>query len=594
MSYQQTKQPNLITKLFKTSVTSIIVAVIATMVGVVIDGIVISRFLGPDAMAAYGLVTPVVNMMNVFSGVLSTGVQVVCAQHLGAGDAKSARRAFSMCMLVTVAISAVILATVIIFRSDIATFLGARDGAAHLLPMASDYLLGLSFSLPMVIFLFEFNALMRLDGDANRVIVAVGAMTVADVAGDLINATLIKGGMIGMGLATSISYLIAGVIMVLHFARKDIIFKPSLKGLKLSDLKDILVTGSSSAVGSASGAARNTLLNRIMVGTALSATAVSALSIMNTVLGFASCVMIGVGMTCSMVAGMILGDRDRKAAEDLIKITLKTCLFIGIPMSVLIFIFAPQIAAVFVTGDSNQELVDLATRALRFYSVSITLYGINNAFVNYLQGMRRMGISNAFCFVQNFLFIAIPAVVFASSWQTDAVWSAYIIGECTTLLSIIICAAFKSKKLPIKARDYTFLKEPFGASPDMIYEVSITSKEQVIKASSDVYDFCVSKGADTKIKMLLSLFVEELGNNVADFGFSEGKERSLDIRVIKTETGWSMRLRDNCRAFDPTEWIRIHEGDDPTANIGIRMVCGMAKDISYLSTLDLNILSIEM
>lgn len=588
------KQPNLIHKLFKTSVTSIIVAVIATMVGVVIDGILISRFLGPDAMAAYGLITPVVNMMNVFSGVLSTGAQVVCAQHLGAGDAKSARRAFSMCMVVTCFLSVLILFSVIVFRNDISVFLGARDGAAHLLPMASDYLLGLSFSLPMVIFLFEFNALMRLDGDANRVIIAVGAMTIADIVGDILNVTLIKGGMLGMGLATSVSYLIAGVIMVLHFAKKDIIFKPSLRGLKFGDLKDILVTGSSSAVGSASGAARNTLLNQIMVGTALSATAVSALSIMNTVLGFASCVMIGVGMTCSMVAGMILGDRDRKAAEDLIRVTLKTCLFIGIPMSVLVFIFAPQIASVFVPGNGSAELLDLATRALRFYSISITLYGINNSFVNYLQGMRRMAIANVFCFFQNFLFIAIPAVALVGKWQTDAVWSAYIIGECATLLSIVISAGVRSKKLPVRARDYAFLKEPFGAAPDMIYEVSITSKEQVLQASTEVYDFCVSKGADTKIKMLLSLFVEELGNNVADFGFSEGKERSLDIRVIRTETGWSMRLRDNCRAFDPTEWIKIHEGDDPTANIGIRMVCGMACEISYLSTMDLNILSISM
>ena len=594
---RHTKQTSLIRKLFKSSVVSLIVAVIATMVGVVIDGVVISRALGPDAMAAYGLITPVVNMASVFSGVLSTGIQVVCAQHLGAGDAKSARRAFSMAMVVTLIVSALMLAGVLIFRTEIAVFLGARDASAHLLPYAKDYLLGVSFSLPLVIFLFEFNALMRLDGDANRVIIAVGTMTIADIAGDIINVTLIKGGMLGMGLATSISYLLAGIIMALHFAKKNIIFKPEFDKLKLKDLKDILTTGSSSAVGSASGMMRNMVLNRLMVATALSATALSALSIMNTVLGFASCVLIGVGLTSSMVSGMILGDQDRKAAEELIKITTKTCLVIGIPMSVLVFVFANPIAKVFIDSSSpstTPELVELATRALRFYSLSITLYGINNAFVNYTQGMRRMALSNAICFIQNFLFIALAALALVKRFDADAIWGAYVIGETATLLTIIIISAIRYKTFPHRASDFLFLKEPFGAPEDEIFEVSLRSKEEVTAASQNVYEFCQRKSADSKSKVLLSLFVEELGNNVAQFGFANGEDRSLDIRVIHTENGWNLRLRDNCKAFDPTEWIKLHEDDDPTSNIGIRIVCGMAKDISYLSTLDLNILTIQI
>ena len=583
---------NIIPRLFKTSVISIIVAVIATMVGIVIDGIIIGRFLGADAMAAYGIITPVVNMTGIFSGVLSTGAQVVCAQYLGAGKADKARRAFSMCMLVTVAISALILAGTLIFKTDIATFLGARGASAHLLPDAEEYLFGVSFSMPMMIFLFEFNALMRMDGDASRVVIAVAVMTVADIAGDLINVLFIKGGMLGMGLATSVSYLLAGVIMALHFAKKDIIFKPTLKGLKFKDLKDILVTGSSSAVGSASGAARNTVLNRIMVTTALSATAVSALSIMNTVLGFASCVMIGIGMTTSMVAGMILGDRDRSAAEQLIKISLKTCLAIGIPVSALIFIFSEPLARLFINSN-DIGLVPLAARALRFYAVSITLYGINNAFVNYTQGIRRMGISNIICFLQNFLYIALPALLLAGRLDTDAVWCAYIIGECATFLTIVTAAAIRKRGIPFRARDYLFLREPFGAPESDIYEVSIRSKSQVPTVSQEVYRFCESKGADRRKCILISLFVEELGNNVAGFGFKAGEDKSLDIRVVRTRHGWNLRLRDNCRAFDPIEWIKIHSDDDPTSNIGIRMVCGMAESINYLSTLDLNVLTIR-
>ena len=184
----------IINKLFRNSVISIILAAIATMIGIVIDGIIIGRFLGEDSMAAYSLVTPVINLATAFSGILATGAQIICAQHLGAGDKKSARRAFSMCMIITVIIAAFMMAGVLFFRDGISVMLGARGNSAHLLQHTSDYLLGIVFSFPCVLFLFEFNSLMRLDGDANRVIVAVVVMTLLDVAGALVNALVVHGG----------------------------------------------------------------------------------------------------------------------------------------------------------------------------------------------------------------------------------------------------------------------------------------------------------------------------------------------------------------------------------------------------------------
>lgn len=583
----------IINKLFRSSVISIIAAAVAAMLGIVIDGIVISRFLGPESMAAYGIVTPVVNMATIFSGVLATGAQVVCAQHLGAGDSKGARRAFSMCMVITVAISVILMSLIIIFRENIAVFLGARGNSAKLLPYASDYLLGMVFSLPSVIFLFEFNALMRLDGDANRVIVAVAVMTVLDVAGDLLNALVIKGGMFGMGMATTISYFIALIIMLLHFTKKDIIFRFSFKGLRLTDLRDILTTGSASAVGSGSAMLRNIVLNRILVATALSSTAVGALGVLNTVYNFTSSTLVGVGMTCAMIAGMILGEQDRTGALHLVKITFKTALIIGAALGVVLFFSADFVANVF-KNENGVKMVELAARGLRFYAVSLILYGINNAFVNYTQGLRRMGLSNVFCFLQNFVFVVIPALALVGILDTDAVWLSFIIAEMLTLLAIIVLAGVFKKGIPYRLKDYLFLKEPFGADSDDIYEVSITDIDQVNAASQAVARFCESKNADKKQCCLLSLFVEELGNNTAEYGFSQGKNHSLDIRVVHMEDGWILRMRDNCKAFDPTEWIKLHESSDPAANIGIRMVCGMAKSVNYLSTMNLNILTVRI
>ena len=583
----------IISRLFRKSVISIIAAAIATMIGIVVDGIVIGRFLGPDSMAAYGLVTPIINLATAFSGVLATGAQIICAQRLGEGNKEKARRAFSMCMLITVIISVVAVPLKKNFKSDIAVLLGARGKSAHLLGLTSDYLFGIVFSFPCVLFLFEFNSLMRLDGDPNRVIVAVIVMTVLDIAGDLVNALVIHGGMLGMGLTTSISYFAALVIMLLHFTKKDIIFKFSFKGLSLRDLGDIFATGSSSAIGSASSMLRNAVLNQIMVASMLSSTAVAALGVVNTVFNFTSSTMLGVAMTTAMIAGMILGEQDRSSAEALIKVTFKACLVVGGILTAILLVFADFIAGAFGSAD-GAEMVELASHGLRIYAVSIIFYGINVAFINYTQGMRRMVISGTICFLVNFPLVVLPALALFSALDTYAVWWSFLIGELLCLIIIFVMAAVKKRGCPFCAKDFLFLKEPFGVPQENVLDFSITGEDEIVSASAEIERFCSERGASEKQSVMLALFVEELSYNIVKFGFSDGKKHSIDVRVMKRDDGWVLRMRDDCRRFDPTEWIKLHNDEDPTKNIGIRMVCGMAKKVDYLSTLELNNINIRI
>ena len=563
------------------------------MLGIVIDGIVIGRFLGPECMAAYTLATPISNLVMALSGLMTEGTQVLCALNLGKGNVKRARNIFSICMIATLTVSVVLVAAILIFTQDVTALLGARGDSAGLQPLVGDYLVGLAFSFPATILLFEFNSLMRLDGDSMRVIVAVVTMTVLDIAGDLLNALVIGGGMFGMGLATTVSYLVALGIMLLHFRKRDIIFKFSLKGLKLSDLKDILVSGCPSAVGNVSTMARNFTLNQIMLATALSTMAVGALGVLNVVQGFVSCVLIGVGMTTGMIAGMILGEQDRASAEKLVRVAMRTALVLGVILAVIVFVFAGGIASLFGSSD-GAEMVDLATRGLRFYAFSVILYGVNNAFVNYTQGMRRTGLSALYCFLQCFVFIAVVALALRGVLDSDAVWVAFPIGEALTTIAIFALAAALKHGVPKSAKDFLFLKEPFGAPADEVLDITISNMEEVISACELAGEFCKAKGADDKTCSRVPLFIEELGCNVVEYGFAADEGKLLEIRIVHFDDGWVLRLRDNCKAFDPVKWIQLSASDDPTVNMGIKMVCGMAKDVTYVSTLDLNIITLRI
>lgn len=596
------RNKSVIAKLFRNSVVSMIAAAMAAMLGMLIDGVIIGRFLGNDCMAAYGLIMPILNLATAIAGVLAMGAQVVCAQRLGMGSIRGARKAFSMCMLITVIIAVVMMAIFFFFREPICIMLGARDESAHLLKYASDYLTGLLPAFPSVLMLLEFNSLMRLDADANRVIVAVSVMTVLDVVGNLLNALVFHGGMLVMGLTTSVSYFVALVILLFHFRKKDIIFKFSFKGLRIRDLGAILGTGSSSGLGSGSAMLRIAAINQIMIATTLSSVAVAAFGTVNTVISFVSGLMVGIGMTCAMIAGMILGEQDRTAAETLIRVTVKIVLTASISLAAVLLIFADVIAGIF-KGEGDPQSVEqtarLVARGLRFYAVAAVLYGVNNAFVNYTQGMRRMVLSNVFCFLQNFVFIVIPAFILSGvikgENETDAVWISFIICEVLTSLSIFILAAVQKHGLPNSFKDFLFLRKSFGVPQEDLFEASIYSAEDIVPASIAVGEFCRSKGAGEKHCYLIPLFVEELCGNTVKHGFTDGKVHSIDVRVMYQDGGWMLRFRDNCKVFDPTEWLREHEDDeDPTKNTGIRMVSSEAKNIKYLSTLNLNNLTVRL
>ena len=70
---------------------------------------------------------------------------------------------------------------------------------------------------------------LQMAGQSNLLIVAVLTMTVADIGLDLLNALVFHGGMFGMGLASSLSYYAAILVVGFYFLSKRCVFRFSLK-----------------------------------------------------------------------------------------------------------------------------------------------------------------------------------------------------------------------------------------------------------------------------------------------------------------------------------------------------------------------------
>ena len=54
-----------------------------------------------------------------------------------------------------------------------------------------------------------------------------------------------------------------------------------------------------------------------------------------------------------------------------------------------------------------------------------------------------------------------------------------------------------------------------------------------------------------------------------------------------------MRIKDNCKSFDPLERTELLEKEGEYKNFGIRLVNSTAKEVQYQNLLGLNVLTIR-
>ena len=116
----------------------------------------------------------------------------------------------------------------------------------------------------------------------------------------------------------------------------------------------------------------------------------------------------------------------------------------------------------------------------------------------------------------------------------------------------------------------------------------MTNKAEVLGLSERAQTFCEDCGIDNRRSMFAGVCIEEMAGNIVDYGFDDGKKHFVDVRIIIKGEKVIIRLRDDCRPFDPKNWAKIHNPEDPTKHIGIRLCKKISTEFNYVNALKLN------
>ena len=582
----------IVSGMFRETLLFMIMGILVSTLGTLIDGIVIGRLMGVEYMAAYGLVTPMFTIFSALGNLFSSGSQAFCAEYMGSGQVEKTNRNFSNALISVEIVAVVIMLLSFLFARPISVFLGASGESAYLLPYVKNYFLGLTIGLPFMVGVSALNPVMQLDGDRERAFLSTLVMMAVNVAGDLMNVYIFRGGMLGMALATTFSYACAFAVLLLHFRKDDAMLRFRFARPDVKESRAIVALGLPGAVSILCTTVRSYAMNRILLSIADS-TAVAASSARNTLASFLTSISLGIGMTTLLLAGIVLGEEDRTNAGNLLKTALRSALAGMGAVAVLSFLAAPYLAYLFL-GSGDMQAHALAVRSIRFYTFSMPLSAVVYVIMNFLQGTKSIKLAHTVCILDNFVYVVLLAAILGFAVGTDGVWLSFALAEAATCLTLLAAAACRKGRFPRDILDFAFLPENFGAKEGDVLEASIENRGEVIRLSEEAEAFCRQHGADERRTMLIALTVEEMAGNIVEHGFSDGKRHSIELRLVKKDGDFIVSIRDDCRPFNPQKQLELTNPDDPVSNIGIRMIFKMAKEFRYVNTMRVNHLIVRV
>ena len=566
------------------------VSMLFSIACVMIDAILTGQFLGKDAVTASGLVQPVIMLLNIVGGLMGPGLGIMCTRYMGMARKDLVNNIFSMIMEIQLWVSIIFAVLLYVLSPAIAGALGGGAQNPEIVAMVCDYLKGFSLAVLPMWFSISLSGLMMVDNDRVRGMAGMVAVLITDFLFDYLNVTVFHGGMLGMALATALSYLCGLIVILTHFTKKDRVLRFTRTRIDLGEVKAVLLCSVTSSLNMGSMAIRGICFNGFLLA-ASGTVAVAAISSANSLFSIVNAVLLGTLTTTSALVSMLFGEEDRNGIVKAAKFSRKFVLvFMGVLMAVM-FVFAGIFARGFLDATATKEIVQ-ASVFIRLMAIQNIFQAISFSICGAFQGTNRNNLSNVITFLREAAFPILSCLLLGNMYGLVGFEYGLVLSGVFSLLSCYIIPSIVGKKIALHTEDLILLPDDFGARPEDMFEASMSSMEDVVKASEDAMAFCLKKNIDKRTSQMTALFIEETVGNTMSHKSNDAV--LAELRVIHKGDSHVIRIRDNGRQFDPVEWYEKNNPEDPSSGLGIRMIMKLAKDVNFIPALGLNNLMITL
>ncbi len=581
MDYELKRRSFLINRAVNKFLLASVFSAVATQLTVMADAIIVANFVGPDAMSAINVCTPVIAILVNVGYTVSMGSTLLMSKALGEGRKEHGSHVAAVAAAL-LACGGLVLALTGGAMSESLVAMMCSDEAIS--AYATKYL-RLFFLLDLLP-LFAYNAVcsfVEADGSPSvvtRTVIIGGAV---NVLLDLLFVAVFHWGISGAMYATVMSNLVVVAILCRHLYRhSNLHFSFPHAGLRRI-AKEIKAEGIPLTGGEMVLMVGLLVLNGVIIYS-LGSSGMFIWSVCMEILNLVLIAMSGVETSMISIGGFLVGDEDTNGLRLLVRHVLQA-LCPPLMLLMLLILAVPQWVAM-LFGAHDATGVETLSEALRIFSLSIVPLAVIYIMRVVFQLLGHRFASGTMFICQTLL---LDAIIGAAALLCPAhVWWAF---PLASLLLIAMQLAYTGWEHHRDSRLSALTLIPEADSSRSL-DFSVPYQTAALDETLSRVSSLIKRNGQWQHKAAdVRLTCEEIMKNIIEH--SEGRilKRCFDVHLHIAADKVILVVKDAGEKFNPMEHLPQADAEPDYDHLGLRLIHGACDHLSYLYMWGQNIMT---
>jgi Na+-driven multidrug efflux pump len=423
-----------ISKLFFNYYIQGLIGMLSMISHTLINGIILGRTLGKEALAAMAIFAPVNLIFMASVLVLMMGGGILFSKNKGAGDALSALKVFQFTTTLTLLLGAFAV-LIALTCHDILTKILIENESIKITKYTSQLLFWNLLFMPFLLLRVVWGSFLVNDGVPNIAKNASLITACFNIFLDILLVRIFPFGIAGACIATAIS-MVWGLMYIFNYLQKGlgiINFKHFTLRLRLAEWRDFIKAGLPLFISEVSFSAGLLLTNNSLM--AYGPSALSAFGIINFFNNIFLRFFITAMITAQPIMAFNIGAKQSSRVVETLKFGLLFTVVLGLIFYSASSVFSRELIE-FVSGDSSLSFKSESQKALILSFLLYILAGPNYLLAMYMQVIGKSSVAIIINASKGFVLLALLLFmlpqIFVSS--LDGIWISRPVAELATFI----------------------------------------------------------------------------------------------------------------------------------------------------------------
>ncbi len=406
------------------------------------DTFVVGRELGPVALGAMGVCTPILTTTYAIGFLFGMGGGALYSISNGKKDAQEANRFYTTSLFAMLALGMLLAVLGNIFAEPLAYFLGAKE---ENIICVMPYLRCIVSCIPGFMFDVFIMTYMKNAGHPNTAFAATSTGTGLNVVLDLLFVFVFKWGMFGAAIATCIGSAVCSIINIVWIAMKKLDLVPHTSAFLAGYVPKILRTGFSVFILECSSG----IVTFVFIMQANSFYGAEGASVYTIIMNWTLIcfnLMMGIAQSVQPLISISHGAGNAAKVRAYRKYAIVSSLIAGIIFIVLGYSITEPLISVF--SDQDMGLVALASDCFRLYLPAYFIMGIGISIGIYFQAMGKAAKSLVVMLARGIVLPVAFAFLLPLMFDKAGLWIAVPAAELCASVTAVIFLLSERKQVP--------------------------------------------------------------------------------------------------------------------------------------------------